>query len=313
MPAIGVERERFWIMQQDMMVRIGGVEPRELVPLRCQINLPRFIHVHMDTGLRDEIEWGMTLGVNAVDAVKIRAVGCPVSLSYLAGRGLSNTAKILMISAKDGWLQKFYSGLGVEFFESVRRADFQAVVCPNLSAYHHTEHRVWLDNRALIQRFMERLLEKGIPGIFFSYLENAPVHQRWLTEYFRLNPSQQVLATGFDRKARGAFFEQRMRLLAQIEQDLGRPLRIILNCVVSRIQEIRLASRLFPGRVHLMGQSLFHKSYRGKLLTVGERGHIQWSNGGDRFLPGPELFSHNARALEEALSIEAPDFFASNR
>jgi hypothetical protein len=216
-----------------------------------------------------------------------------------------------MISGKDGWLRKFYRDLGAEFFASLRRVDFQAIICPNLSAYHHAEHRTWLDNRTLIQLFMERLLESGLPGVFFSYLEDAPVHNLWLTEYLRLNPTQQFLATGFDRKARGSFLEKRMTLLAQVEQDVGRPLRIILNCIVSRIKEIRVASKLFPGRVHLMGESVFQKSFRGKVLTVGEKGHINWSNGDNRSLPGAELFRHNARALEEALALEAPDFFGS--
>jgi hypothetical protein len=49
----------------------------------------------MDTGLESEISWGRPLGVNAVDAVDIKGVGCPVSLSYLAKRGLINSPKIL--------------------------------------------------------------------------------------------------------------------------------------------------------------------------------------------------------------------------
>lgn len=309
MPNHGTERERFWKFQREMVAKIGGVGPRRLPPLVHEIQLPRFIHVHVDNGIEREISWDTGIGVNAEQIVALRSLGCPVSLRYLAGRGLIKVPKILMVSAKDGWLLKFCRSVGPEFFDSLEEIGFKAIICPNLSAYQHVEHRVWLDNRALIQIFMEKLLERGLPSIFYSYLEDSPIHQRWLVDYFRFNPSQSFIATGFDRKKRGKSFDRKLCLLAEVEQSLGRPLRVVLNCIVSRMREIRVASGLFPGRVHLMGSSVYLKSLKGKVLTVGETGSLQWLDGRTAFRPGWELFCHNATNLEQAVAAFAPDFF----
>ena len=122
--------------------------------------------------------------------------------NYLGGRGLVGLPNVLVVSAKDGWLNRFCQTLDGSFAPSVKELGFSALIGPNLSAYRHTEHRVWLDNRAVCQQFMQQLpLEHGLPAIFHTYLERSAIHQDWLVEYLRLNRSQDHVATGFDCKA----------------------------------------------------------------------------------------------------------------
>ena len=78
-------------------------------------------------------------------------------------------------------------------------------------------------------------LRHGLPAIFHTYLENSPVHQDWLVEYLKLNPSQHFIATGFDRNAANnrKFARLRIRLLESVERRAGRPLHIVFHTLLT--------------------------------------------------------------------------------
>ena len=211
------------------------------------------------------------------------------------------------------WLQRFLVNLGEGFFASIKSTKFIAVICPSLSAYHHTEHRVWLVNRALIQNFEEQLLKRGLPGIFFTYLEDSPEHQDWLNQYLLQNPTQEYIATGFDRGAANSagFFQRRLRILAEAEQAAGRPLRVVLCSLMTSLPRIQFASDLFPGRIHLVASTVFQHSIHGQRLNKITTG-LEWV-GPNSEPRGWPLFEKNAQTLEEIVLEQVPNFYVGQR
>jgi hypothetical protein len=305
------ENVRFWEEQGRIVGRLGGVGPRALPPAVNLPELPPIVHVHVNQGPEAPTSWPWPIGVYAKDVIRLGIAGRPPSVRYLRGRGLENARKALIISGTDPWLARFCRGLGPPFFEGVARSDFDAVICPNLSAYHHAEHRVGLDNRAIVQLFMGACLSRGLPAVFHSYLEDAPEHPRWLVEYFRLNPTQQFIATGFDRGGanRREFVRRRLAILGRAQQSLGRPLTVVLSNILTRIWAVREASEIFPGRVHLLGQSVFLRAVKGSVLTY-RAGALRWREDAREHPRGVELFLRNARVLHEAIADQAPSFYA---
>mgnify|MGYP001098922230 CR=1 FL=1 len=203
--------------------------------------------------------------------------------------------------------------VGEPFARSVQDLGFSAVIGPNLSAYLHSEHRVWLDNRAVCQLFTEFSLRHGLPVIFHTYLEDSLVHQDWLVEYLRLNPTQAFIATGFDCKGgnNSRFVARRIRLLERVQDRAGRPIRIVLHNVLSRVRVARLAHQAFPGRVHLLGRSVVLRSLKGSRLEFDAAGRSSWVKASAGHSPGLELFLQNANRLDEALADMIPGFSAS--
>ena len=304
------ESARFWEEQGRIVGRVGGVGPRALPPVAAQPDLPALVHVHVKQGPEPATPWPWPIGVYAKDAILLGAAGRPVNARYLRDRGLDGVPKVLVISGTDPWLAAFCRGVGPQFFDGLASWNFAAVICPNLSAYHHAEHRVGLDNRAIVRRFLECCLERGVPAAFHTYLEDAPEHARWLVRHLELNPTQRVVATGFDRGGANdpAFVARRLEILAGVEQAIGRPLRVVLANVLGRLSAIRAAHRLFPGRVHLVGQSVFLRSVKGSEL-VRSGGWVAWRPDAREFARGVGLFLKNAEVLRGAIAEQVPGFF----
>jgi hypothetical protein len=256
---------------------------------------------------------GMTVGVYSKRAVSIGQSGCPVNERYLRSRGIWAIPKVLVIGGKDRWLRGFSRGVGDEFFSGLTSANISAIVCPNYSAYRHVEHWVWLDNRAIGQRFMGLLLERGLPGIFHTYLEDSRVHIDWLVEYLRQNPSQHFIATGFDRGGANGpkFVSRRLDILTEVERRVGRPLHVVLSNLLTRLCWVNDLAAKFPGRVHLVGQSVFLRSVQGSELYLSANGHLNWRERAEGYERGVKLFQHNADILERAIREKCPDFFFS--
>ena len=168
-----------------------------------------------------------------------------------------------------------------------------------------------IDNRALCQQFMGFALRHGLPAIFHTYLENSPVHQDWLVEYLKLNPSQHFIATGFDRNAANnrKFARLRIRLLESVERRAGRPLHIVFHTLLTRLNHVKLAHAAFPQRVYLLGRSVVMRSYSGSSLSFNPNGTSVWQERDMSFHRGMDLFNHNAQQLHEALAEFTPGFF----
>jgi hypothetical protein len=309
-----LELARYWAEHRTRLKRIGGIDPQALPAVTRQPQLPSIIHVHPDQGFALEADMrGMTLGVYSKRAVSLSRTGCPLHDQYLRSRGLSDVRKFLLIGGEDRWLQRFSRGIGEEFFKSVASGNVCAVLSPNYSAFDHVEHWVWLDNRAIGQTFMRRLLERRLPGIFHTYLEDSSEHLQWLTEYLRLNPTQQFLATGFDRGGANdeRFVARRLEMLAEVENSIGRPLHFVFCNLLTRLGWVRRLVDLFPGRVHLVGQSVFLRSVKGSVLQILPDGKLIWKERAREHARGLELFRHNAAILEQAIRNRHPAFFSS--
>jgi len=313
-PDSELDLARYWAGHSARLKRIGGIDPQALPAVTRQPHLPPIIHVHPDQGFASEAGLrGMTLGVYSKRAVSLSRTGCPLHDQYLRSRGLSDVRKVLLIGGADRWLQRFSRGIGEEFFKSVASGNVCAVLSPNYSAFGHVEHWVWLDNRAIGQTFMRRLLEWGLPGIFHTYLEDSSVHLQWLTEYLRLNPTQQFLATGFDRGGANdeRFVARRLEMLAEVENSIGRPLHFVLCNFLTRLGWVGRLADLFPGRVHLVGQSVYLRSVQGSELQILPNGKLIWKERVKEHTRGLELFRHNAATLEQAIRNRYPAFFSS--
>lgn len=302
---------RYWALQSEKVRRVGGVAPRPLPPVEVQPVLPKVTHILGREGINPDTAWCRTMGVYARNAVGDQRRKCEVSPAYLGKRALLDEAKVLVVSAEDDWLNRFTRNVGEQFARSIRELGFAAVIGPNLSAYQHAEHRVWLDNRAVCQLVTEFSLRHGLPAIFHTYLEDSLIHQDWLVEYLRLNPTQEFVATGFDCRGgnNARFVRRRLRLLERVQDRAGRPLRIVLHNVLSRIRVVRYASEVFPGRVHLLGRSVLLRSLKGSRLEIGSDGRSSWIVASSGVRPGLELFRENARCLEDALADAIPGFF----
>jgi hypothetical protein len=302
---------RYWALQEQRVRRVGGVAPMALPPVVAPPVLPKVTHILGREGTNLDAAWGRTMGVYARNALGDLRRGCAIREDYLRARGLLDVAKVLVISAEDDWLSRFTRKLREPFARSVREMEFGAVIGPNLSAYQHAEHRVWLDNRAVCQLFMEFCLGHGLPAVFHTYLEDSAIHQDWLVEYLRFNPTQEFLATGFDCMGgnNGRFVRRRIRLLERVQARAGRPIRIVLHNVLSRVVIARLAHQAFPGRIHLLGRSVLMRSLKGSWLEFDAAGRSAWVVASAEHAPGLELFRQNARRLDDALAEVIPGFF----
>lgn len=311
-PADPEHERRYWELQCERVRLAGGVAPRPLPLVGTQPSLPKVTHILGREGISPDAAWGWTMGVYARNAIGDQRRACEVRSDYLTRRALADVPKVLVVSAEDDWLNRFMRKVGAPFACSVRELGFSAVIGPNLSAYHHAEHRVWLDNRGVCQLFTEFSLRHGLPAIFHTYLEDSRVHQDWLVEYLRLNPTQEFIATGFDCKGGNnpRFVGKRIRLLERVQDRAGRPLRIVLHNVLSRIRVARLASQVFPGRVHLLGRSVLLRSLKGSRLEIGADCRLSWIEASAADAPGLELFRQNARRLDDALAAVNPGFFS---
>ena len=305
------ELTRYWQIQRRRVVAAGGIAPRELPPVRLQPRLARVTHIIGREAFRADRSVPQDLGIYAHNAVGRLGSSLAVRPETLEKKGLLTLPKALVISDRDPWLAGFLHFAGNPFAKSVLDHQFTAMMGPNLSAYHEVEHYVWLDNRALCQQFMGFALRHGLPAIFHTYLEDSPVHQKWLVEYLKLNPSQHFIATGFDRNAtkNPRFARKRIRMLEAVEHRVGRPLRVVLHNVMTGIRFIKLAHAAFPQRLHLLGRSVVMRSYGGSSLVFKDNGASDWIVKDLNFPLGIELFNHNARQLEQALATFIPSFF----
>jgi hypothetical protein len=302
----------YWNLQEDRVRRVEGVAPRGLPPVVLCPELPKVTHILGREGVHPGSSWDRPIGVYARNAIGDLRRGCEIQADYFRKREILGP-KVLVLSAEDDWLNRFCHDVGESFASSAREMNFAAVIGPNLSAYRHAEHRVWLDNRAVCQLFMEFLLRHRLPAIFHTYLEDSPLHQKWLVEYLRLNPTQEFIATGFDCKGGNntRFVRRRIRLLEQVQNRAGRPLRIVLHNVVSRVRVAKLAHEVFPGRIHLVGRSVLLRSLKGSRLEFDAEGRSSWINRSSAHEPGIELFRDNAQRLDEGLAEVIPGFFDS--
>ena len=305
------ESARYWQIQRERVAAAGGPAPQELPPVRLQPRLAKVTHIIGREPFRAQQSVPQELGIYARNAVGRLRHGLVVRPTALEKKGLLALPKALVISDRDDWLSDFFHFAGDPFAASVLEHQFTAVMGPNLSAYHQVEHWVWLDNRALCQQFMGFALRHGLPAIFHTYLEDSPVHQDWLVEYLKLNPSQHFIATGFDRNAtkNPRFARRRIRLLEAIERRAGRPLKIVFHTLMTGLKYIKLAHAAFPQRVHLLARSVVMRSYTGSSLSFKSDGTSDWIERDMNFPRGIELFNHNARQLEAALANFIPGFF----
>lgn len=309
------ERAQFFEHLSERIAKLGGVEARACPGLQRQPELPRVLHIHASStnyGIVDRVE---SVGLYGSDVIRLDLKGCPVSLDRLVALGADTRPKVLVLSERDAWFQKFLNRVGEEFFSSVSGPTFTAVIAPNLSFYGHSEHRVWILNRALIQNFTEVMLSRGIPGVFFTYLDESKQDFDWLVSYLRLNPDQHFLATGFDRgSANDAnFLTSRLLLIAKIQSEIGRPLNIVLGNIIAREHAIGLAADLFPSRVHLAAASIVQRSIDGSELVRSASGWVTWQKRSYAYGRGAALFAHNRRVLEAAIARRFPKFLGQAR
>lgn len=305
------EADRHWSYVRERVASLRGVGPRALPPLRTVPNLPIILHTHASSPAGGRTDYSEALGVRGSDVLDSRRNNFCINASYLERENLLASPKVLLLSAQDKWLNRFLQNLGEAFFTSLAASNFAAVFSPALSAYHHAEHRVWLENRAIGQNFLSVCLEREIPAIFLTYLEDHRLHTKWLVDFLKLNPTQAHIATAFDRGGANnfKFVERRLRLLHEVEHRVGRPLRVVLLDVVTRIRAIELASGLFPGRVHLAGGSLFMRSVKGSRLAKNLQGDLYWVKRAKGVSRGWELFNENKRFLAEYLRTRVPSLF----
>lgn len=309
------ELARFWQMHRERSALAGGTAPKALPPVRCRPRLGKVTHIHPKVRFPLPLSNAQPVGVYAKDVVGQLKAGFGVRPALLEKRGLSGIPKVLVISAKDDWLVRFCRHVDEPFARSILSDNFTAVMGPNLSGYHHTEHFAWLDNRSICQQFAGFALRFGLPAIFHTYLEHSPIHQDWLVEYFNLNPSQHFLATGFDRQgcSNPKFVRARVKLLAAVEERIGRPLHIVFHTLMTRLNYVKLAHDAFPQRVYLLAQSVVLRSVKGSSLSFTQDGRSAWKECDPTYSPGVELFNHNTRRLDEALADFVPGFFENPR
>lgn len=309
MPMDAADRTRYRRLQRERVERLGGVGPRALPAVTRQPSLPRIIHVHVDQGF-DHVSVGQHLGVYGEDVLTFQD-GCRLNRAYLRSRGLDRQRKVLVFGGTDPILRRICQSADQAFFESLRMPNVTAIISPFLSDYQHGEHRVGLDNRSIAQSFMGALLRHHLPGVFFTYLDRAVEYEDWLVEYFLLNPTQQYIATGFDRGAANnlRFWRDRIAMLQAVEARLGRPLRLVLSGVLTRLPFIRAASDAFPHRLHLLGQSVFLRSVNGSRLVGGRPSTwLRWKLDDRKYIRGWPLFDLNRRTLEQAIREEVDSF-----
>lgn len=304
--------EPFWESERRRVEAVGGMEPQRLAPLLLQPRLSKVTHIvgrgeHFDP--RELMP--SSLGVYASDVVSDLKDGFHVQRELLAKRQLLDVEKVLVISAKDEWLRGFTRFVDRPFADSVLWLDFAAVMGPNLSGYHHNDHSVWLDNRAVCQQFMKFALERGLPAIFHTYLEDSMVHQDWLVAYLERNPSQKFIATGFDCNGTNntRFVERRIQLLQEVQSRVGRKLHVVLHTVMTGLRLIKYAHDAFPKRIYLIGRSLVRDSFSGKSIHFRPDGASARTPRDPDYRPGMALFKHNARMHADALADFIPGFF----
>lgn len=304
---------RYWTLQRERVAAAGGLAPQALPPVRLQPRLAKVTHIIGRGPFHAQQSVTPDLGIYARNAIGPLRQGLVVRPEVLDKKGLLTLPKVLVISDRDDWLAGFFQFAGDPFAASVLEHQFTAVMGPNLSAYHQVEHWVWLDNRAMCQQFMGFALKHGLPSIFHTYLEDSPVHQDWLVEYLKLNPTQHFIATGFDRNATSnpRFARRRIKLLEAIERRAGRPLRVVFHTLMTGLKYVKLAHTAFPQRVHLLAHSVVLRSYTGSSLSFEADGTSKWLERDMNFSLGIEMFNHNARQLEVALADFIPGFFDS--
>jgi hypothetical protein len=310
-PVNDQEAARFWQIQRERVAATGGTAPQELPPIRFQPRLAKITHIIGQGAFPAQQSVTQNFGVYARNVVGRLRHGLVIRPEPLKKKGILTQPKILVISDRDEWLSNFFRYAGNPFATSVLEHQFTAIMGPNLSAYHEVEHWVWLDNRALCQQFMGFALRHGLPAIFHTYLEDSPTHQDWLVDYLKLNPSQHFIATGFDRHATRIprFVRRRFRLLQEVERRSGRPLHIVLHTLMTSLKNIKLAHAAFPQRIHLLGHSVFLRSYKGSSLSFKQDGTSKWLEQDMKYGRGIELFNHNTRQLQEAVADFIPGFF----
>lgn len=310
-PPKKIEISRYWQIQNEKVTNIYGIAPRRLPKVINQPRIPRITHVHVDQGplpVYSEYE----LGIYGKNVLR-RTHSFRLNNEYLKKRNLYDQNKVLVLAGKDPFLRELCYNINNNFFDSLNRTDITAIICPFLSDYQHSEHRVGLDNRAISQNFLDSLLKHGLPGIFFTYIDDSEEYLRWLIEFFKLNPTQHFIATGFDRGAASnkSFVIRRLEILKSVEEAIGRPLRVVLSSIMTRLPLIAAASDMFPGRVHLVAQSVYLLSVQGCSLEWVPASHLHRHERDERFAPGWELFEYNAQVLQTAIEMEIPKFVSS--
>lgn len=306
-------QERCWEEQRRDIAIVGSVDPRQLPPVHRQPQLPRITHVHVNQGPQPRASWSQPLGVYAKDAFSHTPEGCQLSAQYLNSRGLRNCPKTVVITGRDRFLARVCANARGPFLDSLSRPDVTSIMCPTLSAYDYAEPRVWIMNRAIVQNFMQALLERGLPGVLHTYLQDTEPDQRWLIEYLQLNPTQHFLATSFDRGMANSASKTRLalKLLREVQDAVGRPLHIVLGVLMTRVHAIKEACKLFPSRVHIIGQTVFMNSVKGSLLLHTQAGRLKWQPRAMAFPRGKVLFARNAALLAQVMRERVPGFFGA--
>jgi len=309
LPRDQVEFERFLQLLGKEAASLGGVVPRQLAPVQVQPRLPRILHVHTDHG-HTSFGTGLPngLGILGRDVLRITSGGVRVDRAYLASRGLDQMQKILLLYGKDCFLIRLCRHLDDNFASAVK-ADFSAIIGPNLSAYVHVDHRVVIVNRAAAQTITGFFLRHGLPAIIHLYPEYCRQDIEWLTEYFRLNHTQDFLATGFDGGVwnNAHLVRNRFRVLADVQERIGRPLKIVVANILVHMRAIRLAADLFGDRTYLLGTRISHLSRCGQFASAAPDGTLSWRR--DFRTSKDRLLIHNASLHEQYIRRHIPRFF----
>lgn len=273
------DEARFWSNRRTYLDILGGIEPKRVSEPKKLPRLPQITHVHAESRLDFEFNWPSPMAIDAKDFIHIRHGEARFRIEKLRERFRDSQRLILYFSSKDPWyVGNLHKLMKRKFFDDLATADFDAVICPNLSCYGHSYHYVWQQNRAIIRNFYELAVESELPVVFFTYLEDSKPNQEWLTEFYQLNPFITTIATGFDRKAASnrCFAEIRFRLLQEIQDRIGRPLDILLTSALTSRLAVRRACSHFPGRVKLLGSSIFLRALKGSQLYSTPNDALRW-------------------------------------
>jgi len=278
-----------------------------LPAVRRQPVLPNFVHVYVDDRVGPSPPSNWHLGMQAKD-VLLRSSGFELNTAYLRQRGLETCPKVLLVWGEDEFLEPFCYGVGASFFASINRPDITAIICPNLSAYPHAMHRIWLRNRAINQIIMMGLLAHGLPGVLHTYIGDSTTDREWLVTYLSLNRSQRFIATGFENGGcrNRDFVKRTLERLAGVEAEVGRCLEVVLGSIMMELGSVRMATDFFPGRVHFVSASLAQKSTHGCLLKDFDGDKFVWQPNAKDIERGLPLFALNRRRFDAIVRREVP-------
>lgn len=242
-----------------LVAEAGGIEPRRLPPLARPVILPRWFQI---IGTNRPL-FRLMLPEAGVNLTRVCQGRQMPPLAFQEGHALPDMASSapgvpLVYFGRDSWFQDQAGWFDLASFQALALLEPGAVIGPNLSAFVGAEHRVWLINRAICQTVAGRMIEAGLPAVIHLFFEDLSHDVEWAAEYFRMNPTQNHLATGFDYDGdkSAANVDLTLEALQKIERAVGRPLHVVLNGVLTRFELIERVERLFPERCTFCGSSV---------------------------------------------------------